>query len=284
MIEVRDLAFRYAGASRRAVEDVAFSVPDGEIFGFLGPSGAGKSTTQKILIGLLRGYRGDVSVFGEELRAASDDFYQRIGVSFEIPTFYLKLSAFENLAAFRAFYSVPTEEPRDLLARVGLEADGDTRVSRFSKGMKVRLGFARALLNRPKLLFLDEPTAGLDPVNAGLVKRMVREIREAGATVFLTTHDMQLADQLCDRVAFIDDGSIRAIDSPRQFKLRYGRRSLRVEVAADGGLRTLEFPLEGLGANADFLRVLREEKLETLHTQETTLEQVFIAVTGRALS
>ncbi len=284
MIEVRDLAYRYAGAERPALESLSFEVPDGEIFGFLGPSGAGKSTTQKILIGLLREYGGQVSVLGRELRARGPCFYEQIGVSFEMPTLYLKLSALENLEAFRSLYSVPTEAPGDLLARVGLEEDARTRVARFSKGMKVRLGFARALLNRPRLLFLDEPTAGLDPVNAGRVKRIIEETRAAGSTVFLTTHDMTVADQLCDRVAFIVDGAIRCIDSPRSLKLRHGERRVRVEYANGGSLESVEFPLEGLGENAEFARLLRDRRIETLHTQETTLERVFIEVTGRTLA
>jgi fluoroquinolone transport system ATP-binding protein len=284
MIDVRDLAFGYPGGARPAVAGISFSVPPGEIFGFLGPSGAGKSTTQKILVGLLRGYRGAVSVLGHELREDRPDFYERIGVGFEAPTLYLKLSALENLSAFRALYSGPTEDPRKLLERVGLAADADVRVSQFSKGMKVRLGFARALLPQPELLFLDEPTAGLDPVSARRVKDLILERRAAGTTVFLTTHDMAVADELCDRVAFIVEGAIRCIESPRSLKLRHGRRRLRAEVAADGGVERFEFDLDGLGENAAFLSLLRERKLETLHTLETTLEQVFIEVTGRRLS
>ena len=284
MIEVRDLTFGYPGGGRRAVAGIAFAVPDGEIFGFLGPSGAGKSTTQKILVGLLRGYEGTVSVLGRDLREARPDFYERIGVGFEAPTHYLKLTARENLEAFRALYAGPTDDPLELLERVGLAQDADLRVSQFSKGMKARLGFARALLSRPELLFLDEPTAGLDPVSARLVKDLIRERRAAGATIFLTTHDMSVADELCDRVAFIVEGGIRCIDSPRSLKLGHGRRRLRVEVAADGGTRGFEFDLDGLGENAEFLRLLRERKLETLHTLETTLEQVFIEVTGRSLA
>jgi fluoroquinolone transport system ATP-binding protein len=284
MIEVRDLVFGYPGGRGPAVAGIAFSVPAGEIFGFLGPSGAGKSTTQKILVGLLRGYQGTVAVLGHDLREDRPDFYERIGVGFEAPTLYLKLTALENLDAFRALYSGPTEDPLELLERVGLAQDANVRVSQFSKGMKVRLGFARALLPRPELLFLDEPTAGLDPVSARRVKDLIRERRDAGTTVFLTTHDMSVADELCDRVAFIVEGTIRCVDSPRNLKLRYGRRQVRVEVAANGGIERFEFDLDGLGEDAEFLRLLRERKLETLHTLETTLDQVFIEVTGRSLA
>jgi len=284
MIEVRDLAYTYAGATSPAVDRLDFSVPDGEVFGFLGPSGAGKSTTQRILIGLLRDFEGDVSVLGHDLRRPKSSFYEEVGVSFEAPTLYLKLTARENLAAFRGLYAGATEEPDALLDLVGLGADADTRVSQFSKGMKVRLGFVRALLNKPHLLFLDEPTAGLDPVNARLVKEVIRRRQQEGTTTFLTTHDMSVADELCDRVAFLVEGGIRLVESPRALKLRYGERRVRVECASNGALESREFPLEGLGENAEFLRVLREGRVETLHTLETTLERVFIEVTGRSLT
>jgi len=283
MIDVRHLEFTYAGAALAAVRGVSFEVSPGEIFGFLGPSGAGKSTTQKILIGLLRGYRGRVSVLGRELRDWRSDYYENVGVSFEFPNLYHKLTALENLRHFAGFFAGPNEAPESLLERVGLTDQRDVRVSEFSKGMKVRLGFARALLNRPRLLFLDEPTAGLDPVNARNVKDIVRSVRQQGATVFVTTHDMTVADQLCDRVAFLVDGQLRCTDAPRALKLEHGRRALRVEFRSDAELEQADFPLDGIGDNATFLQLLREREIETIHTQETTLDQVFIDVTGRQL-
>ena len=289
MIDVSGLSFTYAGGTKAAVDDVAFRVDDGEIFGFLGPSGAGKSTTQKILIGLLREYDGRLSVFDRPLRDWGPDYYERIGVSFEHPTHYLKLSAIENLAYFASLYSDDTESPAELLAWVGLEEDAQMRVSQFSKGMRNRLNIARSLLNKPDLLFLDEPTAGLDPVNAQRVKDLIQQKRSEGATVFLTTHDMWAADQLCDRVAFIVDGSIRLIDSPRELKLRHGERSVRVEYAvesadADGATEHREFPLDGLAGDPRFLELLRSGRMETIHSLEATLEKVFIEVTGRSLT
>lgn len=284
MIEVQDLVFSYPGAPRPAVEGLGFSVREGEVFGFLGPSGAGKSTTQKVLAGLLRDYRGRVELLGRDLRGWGSDLYERVGVGFEVPNLYLKLSALENLASFRALYSVPTAEPAALLERVGLSGDADVRVSQFSKGMKVRLGFVRALLNQPRLLFLDEPTAGLDPVNAGVVKQMIRERRDSGVTVFLTTHDMTVADELCNRVAFLVDGEMRCVDAPRSLKLRYGRRRVRVEYRVDGALESRDFDLEGLASNGEFLDTLRAHRVETIHSQETSLERVFIELTGRGLT
>ncbi|MFP8878505.1 MAG: ABC transporter ATP-binding protein [Myxococcota bacterium] len=284
MIDVRDLEFCYPGSPAPTVRGLNFEVTRGEIFGFLGPSGAGKSTTQKVLIGLLRDYSGRVVVFDRELSDWNSDFYENVGVSFEYPNLYQKLSAVENLRYFAGLFAEPNEEPEALLERVGLAKEGSIRVSQLSKGMKVRLGFVRALLNRPKLLFLDEPTAGLDPVNAQNIKEIIRSVRDEGATVFLTTHDMTVADQLCDRVAFIVDGELRCVGSPRALKLEHGRRELRVEFRTGDGLESTDFPLAGIGDNADFTELLRTVDIETIHTQETTLEQVFIDVTGRRLT
>jgi fluoroquinolone transport system ATP-binding protein len=265
------------------VSELTFEVQPGEIFGFLGPSGAGKSTTQKILMGLLKAYRGTVRVMDRDLKAWGKAYYERIGVSFEVPTHHLKLTALENLAYFRALYASETESPEHLLKWVGLEADGDKPVAQFSKGMLNRLSVARALLNRPELLFLDEPTSGLDPVNARRIKELIQHKKAEGVTLFLTTHNMTVADELCDRVAFIVDGQISLIDAPRQLKLRHGRRTVRVEYSADGQWVSAEYPLEGLWNNRVFLDVLRFQDVQTIHTQETTLEDVFIGVTGRSL-
>ena len=282
MIEVNKLAFTYAGG-RQALKGISFAVRAGELFGFLGPSGAGKSTTQKILIGLLKGYSGTVVVLGRELATWGADYYERIGVSFELPNHYQKLTARENLAFFRSLYSGPTDDPHDLLALVGLADDADTRVAQYSKGMQMRLNVARALLNRPDLLFLDEPTAGLDPRNARRIKDLLLRRKAEGRTIFLTTHDMTLADELCDRVAFIVDGVIPLIDSPRVLKVLHGQRRVRVEFRADGRLGQREFALDDLANDRDFLALLRSGRVETIHTQEATLEDVFIRVTGKSL-
>ncbi len=215
MIEVRGLSYTYDGGSQPAVDDISFSVQEGEIFGFLGPSGAGKSTTQKILTGLLKHYQGEVTLLGRDLRQWQSDLYEKIGLSFELPYHYGKLTGLENLRFFRSLYSGTTRKPADLLALVGLGEDGDTAAGAYSKGMQMRLNFVRALLHDPELLFLDEPTAGLDPVNGRKLKDIVLGLKRAGKTVFLTTHDMSVADELCDRVAFIVDGKLAAVDAPR---------------------------------------------------------------------
>ncbi|MBE7555183.1 MAG: ABC transporter ATP-binding protein [Anaerolineales bacterium] len=283
MIEVKNLNFTYPQATRPTLQGMNFSIERGELFGFLGPSGAGKSTTQKILIGLLKNYMGLVSVFGKSLTDWKSDYYERIGVSFEFPNHFLKLTALENLTYFSRLYSGPTELPHTLLELVGLANDGHMPVSQYSKGMKNRLSVVRALLHQPQLLFLDEPTAGLDPVNARRVKELIKAQQQAGKTVFLTTHDMTVADELCDRVAFIADGQIKAIDRPRELKLRYGQARVRVEYQDINGAESREFPLAGLGDNAEFLGLLRDHQVQTLHTLEASLEEVFIQVTGREL-
>jgi fluoroquinolone transport system ATP-binding protein len=282
MITVNELSYRYAARAAPAISGLSFTVAPGEIFGFLGPSGAGKSTTQKILIKLLGGYQGEVSVFGRDLRGWGSEYYERVGVGFELPNHFLRLSARRNLEYFGALYRGPTQPIAALLERLGLAEDADRPVERFSKGMQTRLGVARALLHQPELIFLDEPTSGLDPVNAQAVKELIREQRAAGRAVVLTTHNMALADELCDRVALIVDGRIVQIDTPRALRLRFGTARVRVEYL-NGSLQTAEFPLEGLAEHAEFQALLRTGTLQTIHSREATLEDVFIAVTGRSL-
>lgn len=282
MIEVEGLRYRYPGATADTLKGLSFSVQDQEVFGFLGPSGAGKSTTQKVLIGLLRGYEGKVAALGRELSTWSHDFYEEVGVSFELPNHYQRLTAFENLTHFGRLYRKP-RPPLEVLEWVGLANAAHQRVSEFSKGMKVRLNVARSLLHRPRLVFLDEPTGGLDPVNARNIKALVKRVRDDGATIFVTTHDMTVADELCDRVAFITDGELRALDAPSSLRRTYGRRSVAVEWTSSEGTETTEYPLDDLGRNQAFLSRLREARIESIHSQETTLENVFVQVTGEAL-
>ena len=285
MIAVTDLTYIYPRGDTETLHSLSFEVAEREIFGFLGPSGAGKTTTQSILIGLLRGYGGSVRVMDRELRDWGQDYYEHLGISFELPNHYLKLTAIENLNHFRGLYSGDTVDPMEVLQWVGLAEDAQKRVSDFSKGMKVRLNVARSLIHRPRLLFLDEPTNGLDPVNARRIKDLVLDLRGRGTTVFVTTHDMGVADELCDRVAFITAGNIGVIDAPAALKKRYGQRAVRVEYlngAAD--ILHLDFPLDGLIENPEFVALMRSgSRIETIHTQESTLDNIFIEVTGQEL-
>ncbi len=286
MIDVAGLHYTYPGAKSETLHGISFNIAEREIFGFLGPSGAGKSTTQKLLIGLLRDYTGTAHVLGKNVSEWGSDYYEHIGVSFELPNHYLKLTATENLSYFASLYREETHHPHEVLEWVGLRDAADKRVSEFSKGMKNRLNVARSLLHKPKVLFMDEPTSGLDPVNARKIKDLVLRLRDEGTTVFLTTHNMTVADELCDRVAFIVDGNLALIDAPHTLKRQHGKRSVSVEyVNGSAGTATAEFPLDGLGTNQDFIRTLRDaQRVETIHTQETTLENIFIEVTGERLT
>mgnify|MGYP001324330734 CR=1 FL=1 len=283
MISVCGLHYQYPSASLPAIHDLNFEIAKGEIFGFLGPSGAGKSTTQNILTKLLTGYSGAVTVLGKELQRWGADYYEQIGVAFELPTHFRKLTALENLNYFRALYRGKTIDAQTALAWVGLEDAAQQRVENFSKGMQNRLSVARALLHRPELLFLDEPTSGLDPVNARNIKELIRRMRDEGATIFLTMHNMNVAEELCDRVAFIINGEIRLIDSPRALKLRYGNATVQVEFGLNGARQQAIFPLSHLGHNQDFLHILSSNEIQTLHTQEASLEDIFVRVTGDEL-
>lgn len=283
IIDVHNLSYTYHDAAKPALQGLNFQVAPGEIFGFLGPSGAGKSTTQRILTGLLRDYEGAATVLGRDLRNWRADDYERIGVSFEFPNHFSRLTARENLAYFATLYSKATLDPDYLLSLVGLESDADEAVGYFSKGMKNRLTVARALLHDPALLFLDEPTTGLDPANARRVTTLIRRQQEAGKTIFLTTHNMAVVDALCDRVAFLVDGEIKLIAAPRELKLRYGKRTVRVDYRANGRLHSKDFALPELGKNESFLALLRGDGVETIHTQEASLDDIFIEVTGREL-
>ena len=288
MIQVEELRYTYPGQQHETLRGIDFEVGPGEIFGFLGPSGAGKSTTQKLCIGLMRGYEGSVRVLDRQMRAWGREVYERLGVCFELPNHYLKLTARENLSYFASLYRGPTYAPDDLLAWVGLTDHADRRVAEFSKGMKVRLNLARSLVHRPELLFLDEPTGGLDPVNAQRVKELLLRLRdEHGMSAFVTTHDMAVADTLCDRVAFLSGGAIRAMDSPEALKRRYGQRTIAVTLRAEPQSEAVvrEFSMDGLGQDEGFLSALREASaIEAIHSQETTLERIFIEVTGEELS
>lgn len=279
MFQVKDLKFSYPKNSTLTLAGLNFSIEPGEIFGLLGPSGVGKSTTQKVLTRLLTGYEGTVLYDGKDLLSYGRDYYNQIGVGFEMPVHFSKLTAEENLYFFRRLYGskVPIE---DLLRRVGLYEDRAKRVNTLSKGMKVRLNFIRAFLNSPRFLFLDEPTNGLDPANARILKDMIKEFRDSGGTVFLTTHLMSDVDELCDRVAFMAQGKIVEMDSPKNLKMKHGQRRVTVEFESDQGVERQSFPLDNLGEHLGFLEIIKESKIITMHSEETTLEDIFIKITG----
>ena len=283
MIAVKDVLFKYPNAPGDTIQGISFEVKPGEIFGFLGPSGAGKSTMQKILTGVLRNYRGSVRVFNIEMRNRTNAYYERIGVDFEFPNFYNKFTALENLNYFASLYAAKYNDPMQLLAKVGLENDANKKVGSFSKGMKMRLGFIRALIHNPQLLLLDEPTSGLDPANARILKDMVLEQKQMGKTVILTTHNMHDAEELCDRVAFIVDGKIKALDAPYALREKSANTQVSYRYISDGKEISGFCALAELGVSPEFQNALRMGTLKSIHSKERTLEDVFIALTGRCL-
>lgn len=282
VFEVKDLKYQYGKkgkSGKEAIKGISFSIQEGQIFGLLGPSGAGKSTTQKIMTKLLPGYQGSVLYHGKELSAYGSDFFESVGVGFELPVHFLKLTGLENMQFFQNLYQSKAEiEP--LLKKVGLLEDKDKQVGEYSKGMKMRLNFVRALLNNPSFLFLDEVTNGLDPTNAKILKDMILEFKKQGGTVLLTTHLMGDVEALCDHVAFIKDGKIIESETPRKLKLKYGERKVIVEYQNKKSLKQASFELEGLGSNQSFLELLQKESIETIHSGETSLEDIFIQITG----
>lgn len=283
MIEVKKLFHDYNGNGEYAVNDVSFTIKKGEIFGFLGPSGAGKSTVQNIMIGLLELQKGKVLYDNESIKDMGSKFFNKIGVSFEHPNLYAKLTGYENLKYYAGLFDVPTDDPMTLLDKVGLKASANKKSSAYSKGMKQRLVFARALLNRPEIIFLDEPMSGLDPGTASTIKEIINSKREEGSTIFLTTHNMFDAEELCDTVAFINNGKIVAMDSPRNLKLKYGKKSVEIEYLENNTVKSEIFFLEKSDDREAFNKIISSKEIQTIHSQEATLEQIFIKLTGRGL-
>ena len=283
MIEVENISHSYTNDDVFAVNDVSFTIGKGEILGFLGPSGAGKSTTQGVLCGLLALQSGKISIDGKERSGRPDKaFFNRIGVGFEIPNVYKKLTGLDNLKFHAKLYNRETEDPMKILELVGLVEEARKKTGAYSKGMKQRIGFARSMINKPDIWFLDEPTMGLDPTTANSIKGIIRRKQDEGTTIFLTTHNMFVADELCGRVAFIVDGKIVALDTPKNLKLKHGQLSVTVEYAEAGELKSETFSMIG-EAKAELQKFLGEKDVKTIHSGEPTLEEIFIMLTGRGL-
>ncbi|WP_027421091.1 ABC transporter ATP-binding protein [Crocinitomix catalasitica] len=280
MIQVNNLKFRYTSEGPETIKGITFTIEKGQIFGLLGPSGSGKSTTQKILYKLLSGYEGSAKIKNKEVSDWGKELYEQIGVGFELPNHYLKLSALENLKFFQSFYG-KNHDPMKLLKMVGLEMDADKKVSEFSKGMKMRLNFVRAFAHDPEVLFLDEPTSGLDPTNSRIIKDIILNLKKEGKTILITTHHMEDAEELCDQVAFLSTGEIKTLDSPQNLKLEYGKNT--VEVLTQSNLEPITFDLKTLKDNDKFLDLIQTEEIKTIHSKEANLNDIFIEVTGQKL-
>ena len=283
MIKVENLYHSYNKDGNYQVKDVSFEVEKGEVFGFLGPSGAGKSTVQNILTGLLQLQDGEATVAGYNIKDISKLMFNKIGMSFEQSNVYSKLTAKENLDFYAKLFDVPTVDSMELLKMVGLDGKENIKAGEFSKGMKHRLTFARSMINNPELWFLDEPTTGLDPSIAADIKDIIREKNSEGVTVFLTTHNMFIADELCDRVAFIVDGEIKLIDSPENLKLQYGDKLVEVEYIEKGEIVKETFSIILPEDKKKLQNIIENNEIRTMHTKEATLEEIFIKVTGRGL-
>lgn len=279
LYKINDLRFKYPKNKEDTIKGISFDIKDGEIFGLLGPSGVGKSTTQKLLIKLLSGYEGEVLYKGKDLKSYNNSYFEEIGVGFEMPVHFSKLTAEENLGFFKKLYA-STADIDDLLKRVGLYDDRKKRIVEYSKGMKVRLNFIRAMLNNPKILFLDEPTNGLDPKNSRIIKEIIKEFKGEGGTVLLTTHLMNDVDELCDRVAFMANGKIVEISTPKDLKLKYGSREVEIEYRDENSITKSTYSLDNLGNNIDFINIIKEKEIITIHSKENTLDDIFIKVTG----
>ncbi len=280
---IRVEGLRYAYGTAVAVDDVSFSVAPGEILGFLGPNGAGKSTTIKMMTGLLDPQAGTISVLGMTMPSEKETIQAQIGVCFEEKNLYLNMTGRENLVFFARLFGIKRIDPEALLRRVDLLERADDRAADYSKGMRQRLMVARSLVNEPRVLFLDEPTDGLDPVSSLAIRRIIQEEADRGAAVVLTTHDMLEADKLSDRVAFIHEGRILAIDAPETLKLAHGERSVRIRSRNGPEIEEVVIPLDGHDAEDQIRRAVGVEGLMTIHTEEATLEDIFIEFAGRGL-
>ena len=262
----------------RALDGISFATGPGEIFGLLGHNGAGKSTPVRVLTGRARPSGGRAEVLGHDVVEDFDAIRRRINLVPETPTVYERATARENLHLFCRLYGLPASRADEALARVRLEHAAKRKAKTFSTGMRQRLLLARALLNDPSVLFLDEPTRGLDPQSARDLHGIVRELAEQGTTVFLTTHDMTEADELCHRVAFLAEGRIVALDTPQALKLSIGGPPEIDLVLDDGSALRLR-----LDRDAEAGRLIAEGRVRTIHSREPTLADVFIHLAGRSL-
>lgn len=265
----------------RAVDGLSFNVDEGEVFGFLGPNGAGKTTTIRMLTGQLNPTEGRARVAGFDVVRQRDALKPHIGVVFEYQNLYERMSGRQNLVFSARLFGVDPRGVDEVLELVGLRDRAQDLIRTYSNGMKQRLLIARALLHRPKVLFLDEPTRGLDPAVARDIRHLVRELASQGMTVFLTTHYMEEADQLCRRVAFLDQGHVMALDTPAHLKMASGERRLNVVL---DDMSRIDLVLNQTDDAQRLAQLLSQGRVLTVHSAEATLEEVFIELTGRRLT
>ncbi|HEX6650659.1 MAG TPA: ABC transporter ATP-binding protein [Pyrinomonadaceae bacterium] len=278
-IEVEKLSRAFNGL--KAVDNISFAVDAGEIFGFLGHNGAGKTTTIRMLSGQLLPTSGRARVAGCDVITEQRRLKPLIGVVSEHQNLYDRMSGRENLEFAARLYGQNTQRVDEVLEQVGLTNRAKDKVSNYSNGMKQRLLIARALLHRPQIIFLDEPTRGLDPVVGREIRRLILDLSRQGVTIFLTTHYMEEADQLCSRVAFLSEGRIVALDTPANLKVAHGKNAIKVTLANG---ESLSIALDNADAGEQLQRLVNGGLVRTLHSAEATLEEVFLQIAGRELS
>ena len=259
---------------KTALKEISFSISSGEIFGFLGPSGAGKTTTINILTGQLPPDGGEVKILGKDcIQLTSDDFL-KLGIMSDNVGFYDRLSLYDNLLFFAKFHNVEISYLDHLLKRLKLYDDRFNKAEKLSTGMKQRMLLIRAILHSPKVIFLDEPTSGMDPTLSQIVHELLLEIKNSGATIFLTTHNMDEATKLCDSIALLHEGKIVEQGSPREIIDKYSQTD-KVKISYFDG-REIIVPKE------EAYKYLGENT-KTINTLETSLESIFIQLTGDKL-
>jgi len=274
---------QYAYGNLQAVKEISFTVARGEIFSLLGPNGAGKSTTIKMLTGQLIPKSGTINILGIPVSGHNPEVHRRMGVCFEEKNLYLQMSAVENLRFFADLFGIRSPDIEGILEKVDLLSRAKDRVSTYSKGMRQRLMMARALINDPEILFLDEPTDGLDPVSSKKIRELIVERSKKGTAVLLTTHDMFEADRLSDRVAFINEGKFYAVDTPENLKQMHGSRSASVRLKEGDQIIEKRVPLDLKDSGDQLKEAVGDGAVLTIHTEEASLEDIFIKMTGRGL-
>ncbi|MEK4031393.1 ABC transporter ATP-binding protein [Pseudobacillus sp. FSL P4-0506] len=278
VIEVKKLVKSFE--NNMALKNVNFEVKKGETIGFLGPSGSGKTTTIKILTAQLHPTAGEVKVFGESINKLKDPSYmKRIGILTDNSGLYDRLSIFDNLALYCDLYEVDKSRIDEVLEAVNLINDKKKPIQKLSKGMKQRVTLARAILHKPDLLFLDEPTSALDPVNTKHIHEGLKKLNREGTTIFLTTHDMQEAETLCDRVAFLNNGEIKLLDTPQNIRAQQENSSITLLLK---GNRTVVVDKDEEGAEK-IHQYMKDGEILTIHSNEPTLGDIFVQLTGRNL-
>ncbi|MDQ0272914.1 ABC transporter ATP-binding protein [Cytobacillus purgationiresistens] len=279
IIEVKSLAKLFS--NQAALENVSFSVKKGETFGFLGPSGSGKTTTIKILTAQLVPTDGEAYVFGVPTsKLKNPEMRKKIGVLTDNSGLYARLSVFDNLKLYCDLYDVPYSRIDEVLEMVNMAGERKKVISKLSRGMLQRVTLARAFLHKPELLFLDEPTSALDPVNTRHIYRGLERLKEEGTTIFLTTHDMNEAEELCDRVAFLNKGKIQLLDSPLALRRKFADHTVTVELSG-GEKEVIDMGPAGAKALHEYMS---ENKVTSIYSNEPTLGDIFVEVTGRKLS